>query len=80
MNKATRVLTVGCVSTLLYIANAHASELSYTFLDFQYIQQEVAASGSQFTAGGIQTVNVDLEDGDGIAVSVGWTPVAERRP
>jgi hypothetical protein len=46
---------------------AHASELTYTFLDFQYLQQEVQATGTQNPVP-VQTVSIDSHDGDGIAI------------
>jgi len=47
---------------------ATASDLSYTFLDFQYIEQTVDASGTQRPVPQ-QTVNVVTSDGEGISVA-----------
>jgi hypothetical protein len=48
-------------------APGHASELSYTYLDFRYVANDVEGFGVQ-TPVPTQTVTVETEDGDGISV------------
>jgi hypothetical protein len=51
-----------------FAASATASDLSYTFMDFQYMTgKSVEAEGLQSPVPG-QTVSIRAEDGDGIAV------------
>jgi hypothetical protein len=48
-------------------SSAFASELSYTFLDFEYLDQTVDVAGSQMPAVG-QNVSVLSDTGDGIGI------------
>jgi hypothetical protein len=50
--------------------------LSYTFLDFRYVANEVEASGAQ-TPVALQTIEATTEDGDGISVG-GSVAMGER--
>jgi len=61
----------------LFAPTVLASNLSYTFLDFQYIQQDLAIAGTQSTPGTGQTTNIVSEDGDGISVS-GSVAIGDR--
>jgi hypothetical protein len=65
-----------CCLGCLLAAEGRASELSYTFLDFRYVANEVEASGTQ-TPVASQTVEAITEDGDGIAVG-GSVAIGER--
>lgn len=60
----------------LFSAPSHASELTYTFLDFRYVANEIDAFGEQ-TPVATQTVTVNTEDGDGISVG-GSVAIGER--
>jgi hypothetical protein len=62
---AQRILFVAGV---MLAGSASASDLSYTFLDFQYTNNEVDASGSQVPVPN-QVVSVDSGTGDGISVA-----------
>ena len=53
-----------------------ASDLSYTFLDFQAVSQSVEAIGTQQPVPG-QTVDVVTDEGDGVAVQ-GSVAIGER--
>jgi hypothetical protein len=55
---------------------AHASELSYTYVDFQTFSNESALSGVQVPVPG-QTVAVRTDDGDGISIG-GSVSIAQR--
>lgn len=46
---------------------AFASDLSYTFLDFESVDSSIETSGSQTPVPG-QTVSINIHDGDGIAI------------
>jgi len=48
--------------------NAYSSDLSYTFLDFRAIKQDITASGSQ-TSVPNQIVTINVLDGEGIGIS-----------
>lgn len=63
---------VGWLAALLaaFSYGAHASELSYTFIDFLAINTSVDATGAQTPVPG-QTVQVDAGGGNGIAVAGG---------
>ena len=52
-----------------FSASAFASDLSYTFLDFQYVLNTVETSGTQTEPGINQTVTVNTSEGNGIAVA-----------
>ena len=52
-----------------FSSGAFASDLSYTFLDFQYVQNTLDTSGIQTNPAIAQTVAVNLTEGDGIAVA-----------
>jgi hypothetical protein len=60
------IIAIASGSSLLQ--NAQASELSYTFLDFQALDNTVDAAGVQ-TPVPLQTVSVAAGQGDGIAVA-----------
>jgi hypothetical protein len=60
----------------LFAAPSHASELSYTFLDFRYVANDIDAVAEQ-TPVPTQTVTVNTEDGDGISVG-GSVAIGER--
>ena len=66
---AITALGMACQATL-------ASDLSYTYLDFQAIQQTVEATGSQQPVFG-QTVDILADDGDGVSVQ-GSLAIGER--
>jgi hypothetical protein len=53
-----------------------ASELSYTFLDFRYVANDIEATGAQDPVPG-QTVEGKTEDGDGVGVG-GFVAIGER--
>jgi hypothetical protein len=59
--------TVICALALAVPSLASASELAYTFLDFSAIDTAVDATGTKSPVPG-QSVDVDITDGDGIAV------------
>ena len=50
-------------------ASALASDLSYTYLDFQYIQNTLETTGRQTNTALNQSVAVNAADGDGIAIA-----------
>jgi hypothetical protein len=56
--------------------DARASDLSYTFLDFRYVANDVAAMGSQSPVP-TQTVDAETTDGDGVAVG-GSVAIGQR--
>ncbi len=56
------------VIATLSVGPALASELSYTFLDFQYLTQDVVVAGVQGTPAPGQTVSVLSDTGDGFSV------------
>ena len=67
MTASQRISTV-VISSVLFAASAAASELSYTFLDFQVVGHSIDAIGSQSPVAG-QTVDVSAADGIGISIS-----------
>lgn len=69
-------LLIAAVLGSLATVNAGASELSYTFLDFRYVANDVTASGSQSPVPS-QTVSSETQDGDGVAVG-GSVAIGER--
>jgi hypothetical protein len=65
------IRSVGCAAALLAVASAaEPSELSYTFIDFEVLSQDVELSGVQLPVPG-QSVAVVTHGGDGIAVAGG---------
>jgi hypothetical protein len=70
------VLAPLLVSSLLAADGADASELSYTFLDFRYVANEIDATGSQNPVPA-QTVEGTTENGDGVGVG-GFVAIGER--
>ena len=60
-----RTLGLACI---FLAASASAAELSYTFIDFQYVTKAVEAQGTQFPVP-IQSVEVVTDAGDGIAIA-----------
>jgi hypothetical protein len=62
--------------TALIVQSAAASDLSYTFIDFQAISNSTDFTGSQSPVPA-QTVDVVTEDGDGIAIA-GSVAIGER--
>lgn len=71
-----RVLATALTFGALCAAPASASELPYTFLDFRYVANDIDAMAEQ-TPVATQTVTVNTEDGDGIAVG-GSVGIGER--
>lgn len=65
--------TIGATAISL---SAHASELSYTYVDFQAFSNETDLSGQQVPVPG-QTVTVQSADGDGISIG-GSVSIGER--
>lgn len=71
MSRLDRFLPLATfLATLLVTVSpkAYSSDLSYTFLDFRIIQQDISAAGSQVPVPG-QTVSINTQEGDGIGVS-----------
>lgn len=66
MKNSAVTLVLACLALLAPAPPALASNLSYTFLDFEYVQQDIEASGFQVPVP-TQTVSVVSRDGDGIA-------------
>ena len=66
--KTLRRLIVMCALCCGLSVNAFASDLSYTFLDFQYLQNSIQTTGTQSNLAIGQTVTVNPLDGDGISV------------
>ena len=58
---------VACALAILSPSLASASELAYTFLDFEALDTSVTAAGTKTPVPG-QTVRIETKDGDGIAV------------
>ena len=59
---------IALVSTCIFIAaDASASELGYTFMDFRYLNKTVEAQGLQFPVP-IQSIEVITDTGDGISI------------
>ena len=69
---ATAAVTVCTAAPLA----ANASDLSYTFIDFQAFSTDTAQTGEQVPVPG-QTVQVSTENGDGIAIG-GAASIARR--
>jgi hypothetical protein len=65
-NRARPLLPV--IAGLALLPSAQASELAYTFLDFQALDSSVDAAGTQSPVP-LQTVNIATDTGDGIAVA-----------
>jgi hypothetical protein len=61
---------VGALTASLIAASANASELSYTFLDFEVIDHDLDLVGTQTPTPG-QTVTVTTGGGEGISVAGG---------
>ncbi len=58
----------GLVAILsIFAASVSASELSYTFMDFEYTQQSVAATGIQNPVPS-QQVSIITDEGDGLSI------------
>ena len=66
------ILLSGCIA----MASANA-EVTFTYLDFEYLQQAIDTTGFQGTPAPGQTVDVLTDEGDGISVS-GSVAVGER--
>jgi hypothetical protein len=58
---------VACAVAISLPSFASASELAYTFLDFEALDTSVTAAGAKTPVPG-QTVQIETKDGDGIAV------------
>lgn len=71
-----RILGVALCFGALCAAPAGASELPYTFLDFRYVANNIDATAEQ-TPVPTQTITINAEDGDGIAVG-GSVGIGER--
>ena len=72
----TRGITGLGAACALWAGGAHASELSYTFLDFLYLDQTVDVFGNQEPVPG-QNVFVDSNASDGIGIG-GSLGIADR--
>ena len=75
MRNTTRVLAAFAALTVLS-PPALATDLSYTFMDFQVLETSVDASGALTPVPG-QTVTVNAEDGDGIGIA-GSVAIGDR--
>jgi hypothetical protein len=76
MTRRSRSLPLLAAAAAVFAPIAGASELSYTYVDFQATSNKTDQAGAQVPVPG-QTVSVRTEDGDGISIG-GAASIGER--
>ena len=64
-------------TTLYFVLSSANAEVTYTYLDFEYLRQRTDTSGLQSTPSAGQFVSVKTDEGDGVSVS-GSMAMGER--
>ena len=76
MQYSVRYTLLAAIVTCVGTETVNASELSYTFLDFQALKQDISEHGIQEPVLG-QTVEIDGQSGDGLGIE-GALAIGER--